>query len=340
MNILTSEESEETQPEKIEKKLLSILLTGVPSTCSREYLAQLLRNEDIILGIEILPNNQAEIIVASIFESIRIISQNFFFQGQEIRKTAFFQTGRPDINKVYQTENGVFEILMRHELVYIPFIREYLNKYGLGQPYNLEISKEDQKLTKITAVFNKDADLLFLKNSLGFVGKYYSIPFAAIDFSEGHIGPMTTKLHQMYLNCCYRVTKMHEEKESKKPFVGAATNLSEIKAPSCCKLPLLKCEYQLEKSKCQAKNFFGKKLNDLFYQHCNLKKIVKNVPYFNDQPFGTPCYSFVDDSFEKIVSIFEKIRGINLVKISNEVLDAKPSFVKNKQNRVRLFPHL
>ena len=107
----------------------------------------------------------------------------------------FFQMGRPNINKVYQSKNGIFEIVMRQKLVYIPFIKEYLYKYGLGQPFEFEMKKVDERMVKIKISFNKNADLLFLKNSLGFVGKYYSIPFAAIDFSKGHIGPMTTELH-------------------------------------------------------------------------------------------------------------------------------------------------
>ena len=76
---LVSSDEEGKPPKMIEKTLFSMLLTGVPSNCSREYLAQFLRNEDIILGIELLPNNEAEVVVASIFEAVRILSQNFYF---------------------------------------------------------------------------------------------------------------------------------------------------------------------------------------------------------------------------------------------------------------------
>lgn len=78
MSLISSDE-EKKPPKKIEKILFSILLTGVPANCTREYLAQFLRNEDIVLGIEIFANNEAEVVVASIFESVRILSQNFYF---------------------------------------------------------------------------------------------------------------------------------------------------------------------------------------------------------------------------------------------------------------------
>ena len=68
MNGILSPSSQEEEPVRIEKTLLSVLLTNLPPGITKHYLAELLRNEDIVLGVQILPNNEAEIVVSSVYE--------------------------------------------------------------------------------------------------------------------------------------------------------------------------------------------------------------------------------------------------------------------------------
>ena len=131
-----------------------MLVSDFPPEYTRQDLVDLLDNEDIPLGLEILPGNKAEILASSVVGAFFILNQCFYVKGREIIKQPFFQLGHKMENTVTFTPENTVEFVIRTKLLSIEMLIEYIEwKKPKDSTYNIKQRKLDHIFTKVIFFF-------------------------------------------------------------------------------------------------------------------------------------------------------------------------------------------
>ena len=72
-----------------------------------DYLSEIFENNAHIIGVKMLGKNEAEIITTSFVFGANIIKELIFFKGRELYTDAFFNIGKPVLNRVSISEKSV-----------------------------------------------------------------------------------------------------------------------------------------------------------------------------------------------------------------------------------------
>ena len=301
-----------------------------------------------------LPDNKAELILASVYECIYFFHQCFYVKGKEIIKLPFFQLGLKMENTVtFLKEKNKLEILIKKGSLIKSYLTDYITKYVGAKSFKItKLKSPNNSFSKFSVDFDacSSSDLFLLEKNFGFKGSYYSIPFSLIDLTLGSFGDCRPKLYQMYNIVCWRVMKAKDKEDLEKNWVkkidknsGTSSTVSILKDQKdisrCCKVDNGLCEYQ-KMIKNKKTNFFSSELNILFFDHCGLetqiqnnKQALESIQSESEESYSAETYDS-EHSVEKEIITFKNDKNKNndfsIRRIVNKFMDCRPHFVRNR----------
>ena len=315
----------------VTKVLVSILVSNFPKEYTRQDLIDLFDNEDIPLGIELLPGNKAELVVTSVVGAFFIIDQCFYVKGREIIKQPFFQLAQKMENTVTFTPQNTVEFVIKTKLLNMDTLVAYMDwKKPKGSTYRIKQRKLDHLFTKIIFFFKPEVDLSLVRLKLGFKGQFYSIPYANIDFSQGKLNPKAAHAMTFMRTAMYRVEVLYYEKKRQERFQGSAIEFIDSGEHQCCiKQETKKCSYLNLKKKVKALDFFGEEQTEQFFNHCGIVPRVRKAS-MSEIWDREPQLKIDSSSFVEPEAL--KMSGKGPMQLAYSLLDAKPKFKKSLTN--------
>lgn len=139
----------------------------------------------------------------------------------------FFQLGKKNENIVIFKNHSTIELKIKTSALILPNVYTYFQmKLPKNSKFTLKSRKIDHEFSKVIIAFMEPTDYSFIKNTLGFKGQFYSIPYAGIDFSKGHAGGSYAEIGRMYCAFSSRLEDMHIAAEKNKKFEGSGDELN------------------------------------------------------------------------------------------------------------------
>ena len=284
-----------------EKALFSIHLSNLPPACTIRYLEEYLQNIDYIIAIRLIPDNCAEIIIPSPFECFYYLINCMYIHNHYIIKQPSFKAGLKLDNFVTFNEDHSVTLKVKKEYtICLGSIENYFRKKLGNLPFDLECEFDSPSSffnlirVNLSEIGVKEGSpetaFSLLIHQIGFVGHFYSIPYAGFNFKTANMYDISCLVMKIQNRIQRRFLNNKKEEE-----------ISNDTAEPTCKEGD-NCSYFAKLRKSDFSNFFSEEMNNEFIEHSQHLDLEKEEGF----------------SFQ------------NLKKFLFSMLDRKPSFVKTK----------
>ena len=310
---------------------MSIQLSQLPPNCTKEFLDNLFINECFHIGIDMLPNGTAEMVLPNIHDAVDVLYPCFFVSGQEIITVPYFKLGLKMENTVFynqQDSPSVVNLKLKKGIGIVKNIRSYILAAFRTRILEVTMDASDPNFDVFKVTLDDEGgskDVSVVREMLGFKGQFYSIPYAKFDFQKGEKGNLRTELSNLFYPYCRKFEPVKAQ-DKLSCFDQSEYSASPI-VNECCKSSNV-CEYRklIKSDFLNFSNFFSEKVNSCFFNHYSHLNQYRQ-PSEEDIDLKS-SFSHNDDSLLQIFSLVRKQQGINIYQktVINELMDKKPLF--------------
>ena len=233
-----------------------------------------------------------------------------YIKGHYVVKQPSFKAGLKLDNFVtFNKDHSVTLKIKKEYHICLGSIQGFLRKKLDNLPFDLSLDIDSPQSVfnhvrislKEDNVNQKDAVSAssLLIHQVGFVGYFYSIPYAGFDFNKATMYDISCFVMKISMKISRRFSANEQAQEEEEYKIDIE------KEPECPEGD--ECSYFLKMKKCNFSNFFSDDMNDLFFEHSDHLDLEK------DEEGGIT---------------FEKIKGFLF-----QMMNRKPQFVKEKVSK-------